>query len=78
MTPNLTHFDFQGNRIYSLYLPEGVFHFCNQKVYEHVSDALRDLKGENPVIAEIEAQDEPDEDEVQGDVSEPEDDALEE
>lgn len=53
MSPNVTFFDVLGKRIYSIETPDGFVHLCDKLVFEHVSDALRYIKGEqpNPVIA---------------------------
>lgn len=90
MNPNLTFFDFQGKRIFSLEVPGyGFLHFCDKVFYDNVSDALRFIKGEvNPVIAAMEEEqvapfnefikEHAENIEIQGDVSVPEHDALEE
>lgn len=41
---NATFFDVHGKRIFSIETPEGFVHLCDDRQFDHVSDALRYVK----------------------------------
>ena len=49
--PAVTFTDAHGKRIYTVITNDGAVHFIADAVYEHLSDAMRVVKGRvNPVI----------------------------
>ena len=78
MNPHVTFRELLGHRIYSVETPAGFVHFVAAEIFAHESEAVRAVKGPaNPVVAAM-AEQAKDAVVVQGDVSEPQDDRLEE